>query len=143
MKKLTALTLSAAIVPALVLGTAAFAEDRDDMHDDDMQAEAEHAGEQYMSGKPAGAFYADDVIGKTVKHRASDEDVGEIEDLVIGEDGSILGVVISTGGFLGLGGQDVGLGWDQLQHTMEDDEYVFYVYMDEETLRNAPEYERD
>ncbi|SEP08588.1 PRC-barrel domain-containing protein [Aquisalimonas asiatica] len=138
MKKLTALTLAAALAPALALSSAAFAEDRDDM-----QAEAEHAGERYMSGKPSGAFYADDMIGKTVKHRGSDEDVGEIRDLVIGEDGRIVGVVVTTGGFLGLGGQDVGLGWDHLEHTMEDDESVFYVDMDEETLRNAPEYERD
>lgn len=142
MKKLTALTLSAAIVPALALSTALFAEDRDEM--EEMGAQSEHdAGDQYMSSKPEGAFYADDIIGKTIKHRASDEDVGDIEDLVIGDDGQILGVVVTTGGFLGLGGQDVGLGWDQLEHTMEDDESVFYVDMDEETLRNAPEYERD
>ncbi len=36
-------------------------------------------GEQQMSGKPAGAFSTDDVIGKTVKHRGSDEDMGEIQ----------------------------------------------------------------
>ncbi len=32
-----------------------------------------------MSGKPAGVIYADDVIGKTVKHRGSEEDVGEMQ----------------------------------------------------------------
>ena len=103
----------------------------------------ERAGEQYMSGKPAGAFYADEVIGNNVKHRGTDEDVGVIQDLVIGEDGRILGVVVTTGGFLGLGGQDVGLGWDHIEHSRENDESVFYTDMDEETLKNAPEYERD
>ena len=144
MKKLTALTLSAAIVPALALGTAAFAQDRDDMHGDEQRAgDEQRTGEQFMSHKPIGALYGDDVIGKTVKHRASGDDVGEIQDLVIGEDGRIIGVVVTTGGFLGLGGKDVGLGWDHLEHTMGDDELVFYTDMHEETLQNAPEYERD
>lgn len=139
MKKLTVLILSAAFVPALALSTAAIAEDHDDM-----QADAEQrAGEQQMSGKPAGAFYADDVIGKTIKHRGSDEDVGEIQDLVIGEDGRIVGVVVKSGGFLGLGEEDIGLGWEHIEHTMEDDESVFYTDIDEETLRNSPKYERD
>lgn len=154
MKKLTALILSAAIVPAFALSTAAIAEEHDEMQPDAEQRAGEQhagekrpdekrAGEQQMSGKPAGAFYADDVIGNTVKHRGSDEDVGEIQDLVIGEDGQIVGVVVKTDGFLGLGGQDIGLGWDHIEHTMEDDESVFYTDIDEETLRNSPEYERD
>ena len=185
-KTLTALSFSAALVPALTLGTVAFADEQrgmqsgqqeqrsmqsdqqkqrgmqgDQQHQrrmqggqqgqggvqggvqDSVQGDQQRAGEQFMSGKPSGAFYADDVIGKTVKHRASDDDVGEIQDLVIGEDGRILGVVITSGGFLGLGGQDVGLGWDHIEHTMEDGESVFYTDMDEDTLKNAPEYERD
>ena len=169
MKKLNALILSALIAPAMALSTAALADDRDDdmlggeqhegqdrdgqegagMERDgeegfgEEQAGQDRAGEQQLSGKPAGAFYADDVIGNTVKHRGTDEDVGEIQDLIIGDDGRVVGVVVTTGGFLGLGGQEVGLGWDHIQHTQEDDESVFYTDMDEDTLRNAPEFERD
>ncbi|MGM0451012.1 MAG: PRC-barrel domain-containing protein [Pseudomonadota bacterium] len=139
MKTLTALTLSAAIVPAMTLSTAAFAAESDDMQADSEQ----HSSEQSMGAKPAGAIYAEDVIGQTVKHRETGEDVGQIEDLVIGDDGSIVGVVLTTSNFLGLGGQEVGLDWDQLEHTMEEDESAFYVDMDEEALRNAPEYTRE
>ncbi|WFM70673.1 PRC-barrel domain-containing protein [Halomonas sp. CKK8] len=153
MKKLKRLILSAAIVPALAFSTTAMAEKHDAMETDGEQHAEQQStgeqqrvgevGEQQMSGKPAGAFYADDVIGKTVKHRGTDEDVGEIQDLVIGNDGRIVGVVVETSGFLGLGGQHVGLGWDHIEHTMEEDESVFYTDIDEETLRNSPEYERD
>lgn len=117
-----------------------------DQQQDDEQWQAgdqQQKGEQYISAKPAGALYSDDVIGKSVKHRGSGEDIGEIQELVIGEDGRIVGAVVTTGGFLGLGGQDVGLGWDHIEHSMEDDESVFFVDIDEETLRNAPEHERD
>jgi len=147
MKKLTALTLSAAIVPVLALGTVAFADEVSEGEQVDEhgmeQADEPRAGEQFLSHTPAGAMYSDDVIGKTVKQRQSGEDIGEIADLVIGEDGRILGAVITTGGFLGLGGQDVGVGWDHMEHAMEDDDSVFYVDMDEETLQNAPEHARD
>ncbi len=166
MKKLTTLILSAAIVPALALSTTAMAEKHDAMKADTEQrtgeqssgeqrtgekdtgegeqiADERRVGEHQMSGKPAGAFYADNVIGKTVKHRGSDEDVGEIQDLIIGEDGRIVGVVVKTDGFLGLGGQDIGLRWDHIEHTMEDDELVLYTDLDEETLRSSPKYERD
>lgn len=179
MKKLNALALSAVLLPALSLGSMAFAADDDDrMHGDEqrggemqsddaqaggtqgdeqrggemqsddaqaggMQGDDQRAGERYLSGKPAGGFHADDLIGSTVKHRGSDEDIGEVQDLIIGDDGRIVGVVVQTGGFLGLGGQNVGLGWDELEHTQEDDETVFYVDMEEDALREAPEYEQD
>ncbi|GHE20816.1 PRC-barrel domain-containing protein [Halomonas urumqiensis] len=159
MKKLTALILSAAFVPALALSTAVVAENHDDMQTEtehspgeqngekqrngDWNSDKQHANEAQLSGVPSGAFYATDVIGNNVIHRGSDEDVGEINDLIIGEDGRIVGVVVTTSGFLGLGGQDAGLSWDQIEHTMEDDESVFYTDMDEEMLKNSPKFERD
>ncbi len=152
-KTLIALTFSAALVPALALGTTAFAQDQRDVQGDQQQAgeqrsgeqraDQQRAAEQFMSRKPAGALYADDVIGKTVKHRGSGDDVGEIQDLIIGEDGRIVGVVIKSGGFLGLGGQNVGLGWNHIEHAVEDDESVFYTDMDKKTLRSAAKYERN
>lgn len=148
MKKLTSLILSATIVPALAMGTVAFAQDQGGTQADqqgigEQRADEQHVDEQFMSRKPAGALYADDVIGKTVKHRQSGDDIGEIQDLIIGENGRILGVVVKTDGFFGIGRHNVSLGWDHLEHSIGDNESVFYVDMDEETLRNAPEHERD
>lgn len=144
MKKIVALTLAAAIVPVLALGTTAFAQDQSgEQGTDEQHADEQRTGEQFMSRKPAGALYADDVIGKTVKLRQSGDEIGEIGDLVIGNDGRIIAAVVTTGSFLGLGGQEVSVGWDHMEHSMEDDDSVFYVNMDEEALQNAPEHERD
>lgn len=163
MRKLTALIFAAAIVPAMALSTAAFAEESEDMRAGE-QAEGEQrtgeqaageqrsgepgtgeqaAGKQQLSSRPAGALHADDVIGETLKHRGSGEDVGEIQDLVIGKDGRVVGVVVKTGGFLGLGGQNIGLGWDDIEQATEENESTFYTDMNAETLRNAPDYERE
>jgi len=87
-------------------------------------------------------MYSDDVIGQSVKHRDTGEEIGSIQDLIIGEDGRVVGVVLSTGTFLGLGGQEVGLAWDQLEHGEEDGVSSFFVDMDEEQLRNQPEHQR-
>lgn len=145
MKKLTTFILSAAIAPAFALSTTAMADDHDTMKEkaDQQHADKQRTGEQLMSNKPAGAFYANDVIGEAIKHRSSDEMIGEVQDMIIGEDGRIVGVVVKTSGFLGLGGQETGLGWDQIEHTMEDDESVLYTDIEEETLRESPEYKRD
>ena len=97
----------------------------------------------FLAGMPVGALYGDDIIGQSVMHRGTNEVIGQIEDLIIGEDGRLVGVIVTTGGFLGLGGQEVSLNWDQLDHSMEDDDHVFYIDMDEEALRNAPEHRRD
>ncbi|MCC5858562.1 MAG: PRC-barrel domain-containing protein [Ectothiorhodospiraceae bacterium] len=153
MKKLNAMALSALLLPALSLGSVAFA---DGTYGGHRQANGQHAQDQrvdraggqlaqqrYISRKPAGTFHADEFIGSNVKHRGSDEDIGKVQNLIIGEDGQIVGVVLAAGGFMGLGGQRVALSWNQLEHTREDNASVFYVHMDEDTLRHAPAYEKD
>ena len=118
-------------------------EESGDRQAGDMGGDEQGAGEQYFSGKPAGGFHADELIGSNVKHRGSDENIGKVQDLIIGDDGRIVGVIVKTGGFLGLGGQNVGLGWDHLEHTQENDASVFYTDMEKDALRDAPEYEKD
>lgn len=156
MKRLATLILSAAIVPSFALSMPVVANDHNDRQaGDEPRISEERLGDHLtreqpieveeggMVGRPAGAFYTDDIIGKSVRHRRSDEEIGQIEDMVIGEDGRIIGIVVKTGSFLGLGGQDVGLSWEHIEHTTEDDESVFYTDVDEETLRDSPEYEWD
>ncbi len=159
MKKITALILSAAIAPAFVLSSSAFAESHDNTEIDaehpakEQQAgmesankdnaDRQRAGKPQFDVKPSGAIYATDIIGNNIKHRNSDEDVGEVQDLLIGKDGSVVGVVVETSGFLGLGGQSAGLGWDYIEYGMEEDELMLYTDIEEEALRNSPKYERD
>ena len=131
---LTAMALSAALVSTFALSTAASAQSSEDMYSGGQ--------EKYMTSKPEGAMFSNEVIGQSVRHRGTDQTIGVVRDLVIDRDGQLIGAVLTTGTFLGLGGQEIGLSWDQLQHTSEGGESRFYVDMDEETLRNAPELER-
>lgn len=53
-------------------------------------------------------FLANDFLGAEVMN-ANDESVGEISDFIINLDGSVEGVVIGVGGFLGLGKKPVAI----------------------------------
>ena len=121
-----------------------------DMDDDDgdwqagdMDGDDQAAGEQYFSGTPSGGFHADDLIGSDVNHRGTDESIGTVQDLIIGDDGQVVGLIVKTGGFLGLGGRNVGLGWDHIDHTQDEDDTVLYTDMEKDALRDLPEYHKD
>jgi hypothetical protein len=125
------------------LGSQSQGADRDS---DGAQRQAQgraDAGEQHLSSKPQGAVYADEIIGQSVQTRSTDKNFGKVTDLVIGQDGRIVGVIVSTGGFLGLGERNVALPWDRIHHSMEDDEMAFSIDMDEDQLKDVPKYERN
>ncbi|HEY9038855.1 MAG TPA: PRC-barrel domain-containing protein [Roseovarius sp.] len=73
---------------------------------------------------------------------ANDESVGEIDRLVLGEDGKVSHVVINVGGFLGLGEKPVAVTFDELQILQEQDGEDVRIYIDstQERLEAQPEY---
>jgi ribosomal 30S subunit maturation factor RimM len=87
-------------------------------------------------------FMADNLIGTTLRNPQGEE-LGQISDLLVDRDGRVLGVIVSVGGFLGFGQRDVGLAWDALELTADDDgEPLARADVERQTLRNAPRLER-
>ena len=71
-------------------------------------------------------------------------DVGEISDLVISQDGQVQAVLTDIGGFLGLGERTVAVSMDQLRVIRDGDsenEYFIVFTADRAALENAPEFE--
>ena len=87
---------------------------------------------------------ADDLEGSYV-YGANDETVGEIDTLLIGDNGQIDRVVINVGGFLGLGEKPVAVTFDELQvlKNVEGDEVRIYIDRTKERLESQPEYQGD
>jgi len=85
---------------------------------------------------------ADDLEGSYV-YGANDETVGEIDTLLIGDNGQIDRVVINVGGFLGLGEKPVAVTFDELQvlKNVEGDDVRIYIDSTEERLESQPEFE--
>ncbi len=73
---------------------------------------------------------------------ANDESVGEIDRLILSEDGKVSHVVINVGGFLGLGEKPVAVTFDELQILQEQDGDDVRIYIDstQELLEAQPEY---
>jgi hypothetical protein len=82
---------------------------------------------------------ADDLIGTEVRN-PQDEKVGKIEDLVLDSDMKVVGVVVSVGGFLGMGKHDVALTREQVKISTKGDEQVATVSMTKDQLKAAPEF---
>ena len=80
---------------------------------------------------------ADDLEGSYV-YGANDETVGEIDTLLIGDNGQIDRVVINVGGFLGLGEKPVAVTFDELQvlKNVEGDDVRIYIDSTEERLES-------
>jgi sporulation protein YlmC with PRC-barrel domain len=148
MKKFTSLKLAAAMIPVLAFGIGGVMADEHEMNGNDRNAMEERDADErhdapHIDRMPAQGLHASDLMDKKVHSRDSDEEVGEINDLVIDQDGRIIAVVIGTGGVLGMGEKDVAIAWDRIDRTSEGDEVRLYIDMDEDTLKEAPEYERD
>jgi hypothetical protein len=72
------------------------------------------AGETFVTVPPTGAWRVADLEGKDV-YGIDGEDIGEINDVIVGEDGRVLAVIVGVGGFLGIGEKDVAVGMTALK----------------------------
>ncbi|MBL8895238.1 MAG: PRC-barrel domain-containing protein [Rhizobiales bacterium] len=86
---------------------------------------------------------ANEFIGKTV-YTTSNENVGEINDLVLVNDGKIHGVVNCVGGFHGIGEKDELVALDSIRMTKAEgsDTVQLVVNATKEALENAPGFDR-
>lgn len=79
----------------------------------------------------------EEIIGQTALSPEG-QDLGEIGDLVLSEEGEIEAAVIDVGGFLGIGERQVTVDWNKVRMSTETDQIV--VNMTREELEAAPEY---
>lgn len=87
------------------------------------------------------ALSASTLIGDDVRNPAGD-DLGHVEEIMLDvNSGRIAYAVISFGGFLGLGDKLFAVPWNAL--SLDTGEHAFILDVDEETLENAPGFDKD
>ena len=91
--------------------------------------------ESFITAQTDNQMRAEELIGATVT-QASGEKIGKIQDLVIDENGRLVGVVVSVGGFLGFGDKEVALPWSKLEPRPQQGLAVAMV--DKDQLEQAP-----
>lgn len=85
---------------------------------------------------------AEDLTGARV-YGPSDEDIGEIDEILLTDSGELDRAVIDVGGFLGLGERSVAVSFEELTiiRTDEGDDVRIYIDSSQEALEAKPAYE--
>jgi sporulation protein YlmC with PRC-barrel domain len=79
------------------------------------------------------------VIGTKVKNQ-NNETVGSIEDIYMDKSGTVKTVVVSVGGFLGLGSKDVAVKWNDLDFGRDGNSIVIKTNWTKDSLKAMPDY---
>lgn len=93
--------------------------------------------EAVIPAQSANQLMAEKLIGMTV-YSNSGEQVGKVSDILVDKDGKVSGVVLSVGGFLGMGGKTVALTWQEVQ--LQPDEQAAKVSYTQDQLKVAPDF---
>lgn len=88
-----------------------------------------------------GEYSVDDLRGATV-YGPTDEEIGEISDLILSPSGEVEAGLLDVGGFLSLGERTVAIPFSQMSllREIDGDDVRVYVASSEEQLRKMPEY---
>ena len=79
------------------------------------------------------------LIGAKIRNESKDT-VGTVEDLFVDDQGAISTVVVSVGGFLGVGARSVGVKWSDLQRRRDGNSVVLVTRLGKDELKALPPY---
>ncbi|KEO52954.1 PRC-barrel domain-containing protein [Thioclava pacifica] len=82
-----------------------------------------------------------DVLRGEGVYGPNNDKVGDVSALVTGSDGSVQGVVIDVGGFLGIGAKPVEIDTNQLTVLQDNHSITVHTGLTEEQLKTMPKYE--
>ena len=87
----------------------------------------------------AGEMSANALIGASVRNDKR-EAVGKVEDVYVDNNGAIKTVVVSVGGFLGVGTKNVAVKWSDLKLSRDDKAIVITTNWTKDSLKAMPDY---
>ena len=87
----------------------------------------------------SGDMSASALIGAKV-HNAAQETIGKIDDFYLDKDGALKTVVISVGGFLGVGSKEVAVKWSDITFGRDGKSVMLTTTLTKEALNAMPDY---
>jgi hypothetical protein len=124
---------------SLPADTGTDAAQTDEMQPESTDMVAEEGG-KFIGEQEDTAFLASELIGQTV-YNSADEALGDVNDILWKDDGTIDAIVVGVGGFLGIGEKAVAVAYDAVEVTTDengDKKLLFDATSDE--LAAAPEF---
>lgn len=75
----------------------------------------------------------------------SNNKIGEVMDVLVGQDGQVSALILGVGGFLGAGEKDVAVSFSTVKATMKDNKMYLTMSTTKDALKSAPgfKYDRD
>jgi hypothetical protein len=97
--------------------------------------------EVYIGAQASEEDLASNWMGKSL-YNGADENLGDINDILIGANGEIRAVIVGVGGFLGIGEKDVAVSFSAIEPRTDADGNVdLYLNATQEQLEAAPDFE--
>ena len=75
---------------------------------------------EILTQEAANQVRADSLVGRDVVNTRG-EDLGKVEDILLDDSGQVAGLIVSTGGVLGIGAKSVGVAWYDVGNSMHSD----------------------
>jgi sporulation protein YlmC with PRC-barrel domain len=107
----------------------------------DMSSNSADAG-SYLTQQLDTQVSANDYIGKQI-YNSSNESIGNVNDLILEENGGLVAAVVGVGGFLGIGAKDVALPMNKITMARDaenNNEVRLTTTETSEALQAAPEF---
>ena len=137
MKRKLRIIISASAV--LVMAFSALAQDTPNPKTDQSDYTRDRIPHARRADRLNGAVKASDLIGMTVKNY-QDEKLGKVDDLAVDvESGRVVQVILSTGGFAGIGDTQTAVPPGALHHDVS--RKILHLDADKEKLNGAPKFE--
>jgi sporulation protein YlmC with PRC-barrel domain len=135
--------IASGIALVLMVGTAAMAQNAPSGQVSTPAAQSAPGSEvNIMTSLPADAMTVTNFYKQNV-YDPGDNKTGEISDLMLEPDGKIPAVMISVGGFLGIGEKDVAVPFNTVRITKKDNKTYLVVNATKDTLKSAPGFKYD
>jgi sporulation protein YlmC with PRC-barrel domain len=87
----------------------------------------------------SGDMAASALLGTKVRN-ANKESIGKVDEIYVDKDAKITVVVISVGGFLGVGSKDVAVKWSDITFGQDDTSVVLTTSLTKDALMALPDY---
>ena len=73
----------------------------------------------------------------------SNNKIGQVADVLVGQDGQVNALIIGVGGFLGAGEKDVAVSFNTVKATMKDNKIYLTMNTTKDALKSAPGFKYD
>jgi sporulation protein YlmC with PRC-barrel domain len=103
----------------------------------DAGAAAANGGQKFITEESGQQMLSSNLVGMSVTN-SNNDDIGKIDNLLLNKNGNLTGVVVSVGGFLGIGSKHIALPMSEVQ--INPGQKKAMVSLSKDDLKNAPDF---